>query len=1344
MKKILTIVFLVCSPLLLCAQYTPVNGGENIADFLSPTFVAEGASVTSMESPQGDVLNPAVSGLKQRTALDLSYLALINFDNSSATYGYRGHAANLGGTIPSKYGVFNLSGHFLHSPFENVNLGTLGSLDFSFSKDLYPKFLVGAGIHTVFGYNTSFDWGLSLNLGFLHLPGTISFMKDFSWGFAIQGLGKWFAPVDGFSGYPAPFTPVLGARFSLVKTENFIWGFNLDIGFPSFQNVDFTLGTSFNIAKLITVSLTGHYDIVELTNPAVASRSLLPGFGIAIQFTTDIKEEADFFSSRGWNKNEVKIQTAAAPLQGSVWTIGAGVNIPLGLVDDVGPEITVEYPEKMYISPNHDGTSDSLLLPIEITDRRYIKGYSVKMYNEEGTLVKEIKNKEKRPENIGFKNIIDRLSYVETGINVPEEVRWDGKMESGSMAPDGEYSFVVEAWDDNDNINRTEPRQFVLDSTDPAISVEVDEESKIFSPNDDGLKDTITLIQSGSNEDKWEAVIETVSGNTVRTFSWEDKPQAELVWDGTNDEGVLVPDGVYVYSISSVDRAGNDNAARVENIIINTQSTPIELSIDKSFIAPGVSNTLENSSRIVLTPDVPVKKGIIEWELEIRNTADTVFRQFTGTETIPETVPFNGNDNDGIPIPEGEYYGHLEVLYENGNFPNCASPVFTADITKPFASTTAGSRIFSPNGDGQKDKISFLQDTSRENIWFGNIYNGEGEIVKTFTWVDTADTKVNWDGYTAEGTLAEDGEYTYILEATDTAGNRGSSEPLSFTLDTEDTPIIITASYEAFSPNGDGIKDVLQLVPQLKEEEGIQTYTLEILNEKNSVQKTFTGRGIVPQNIIWDGFGDDGSPVEDGIYRGRMSVQYTKGNISESQTRLFTVDTQFPEISASTDYILFSPDGDGLKDAITIQHEASVEELWQARIEDEKGSVVAEKMWQGKPDDINWGGTDMAGNVLGDGLYSYHIESEDRAGNRSTFTISDIEIDTRQTNIFLTVDKAGFSPNGDNFIDEVTLHTIVNLQDGIQEWKLEFIHDTGTVEKLFTGTEIPANTITWDGIGDSGNKREGIYTARFTVSYLKGNTPQAESQEFVLDISPPDTNISIQPQPFSPDNDGVDDELYINLDITDMSAIDTWSFIIRDPKDRWFYEFSGSGIPADTLIWDGTSEKGELVLSAEDYPWEFTISDTLGNETGQSGRLPVDILVIREGDRLKIRISNINFEPNSPKLTLDESEKGLKNRSVLQRLAEILNKYDTYKIRIEGHAVSVYWENKTRAEREQREELLPLSEARAKTVKDFLVELGVDSRRITTRGLGGAEPIVPHGDLDNRWKNRRVEFILLK
>jgi outer membrane protein OmpA-like peptidoglycan-associated protein len=72
----------------------------------------------------------------------------------------------------------------------------------------------------------------------------------------------------------------------------------------------------------------------------------------------------------------------------------------------------------------------------------------------------------------------------------------------------------------------------------------------------------------------------------------------------------------------------------------------------------------------------------------------------------------------------------------------------------------------------------------------------------------------------------------------------------------------------------------------------------------------------------------------------------------------------------------------------------------------------------------------------------------------------------------------------------------------------------------------------------------------------------------------------------------------------------------------------------------------------------------------------------------------------------------------------------------------VYWDLAARAETEQVKVLLPLSRQRAEVIKEALVKRGVVAARMSTFGYGGSYPVVPHGDQANRWKNRRVEFIL--
>ena len=52
-----------------------------------------------------------------------------------------------------------------------------------------------------------------------------------------------------------------------------------------------------------------------------------------------------------------------------------------------------------------------------------------------------------------------------------------------------------------------------------------------------------------------------------------------------------------------------------------------------------------------------------------------------------------------------------------------------------------------------------------------------------------------------------------------------------------------------------------------------------------------------------------------------------------------------------------------------------------------------------------------------------------------------------------------------------------------------------------------------------------------------------------------------------------------------------------------------------------------------------------------------------------------------------------------------------------------------------------LSEARAKSVRDQLVQLGIDGSRLSSKGHGMNKPIDKNDTSEGRAKNRRVEFV---
>jgi hypothetical protein len=414
---------------------------------------------------------------------------------------------------------------------------------------------------------------------------------------------------------------------------------------------------------------------------------------------------------------------------------------------------------------------------------------------------------------------------------------------------------------------------------------------------------------------------------------------------------------------------------------------------------------------------------------------------------------------------------------------------------------------------------------------------------------------------------------------------------------------------------------------------------------------------------------------------------------------------------------------------------------------DSKKQVVKSTVWEGKAGEFQWDGKDKNGNRVPDGLYVYVVYSADRAGNRTEATLGEIEVDARPTPVSVNTLTRSFSPNGDGVKDFALFNLSVGIAQRIRSWSLSIVGTGDQTLRRFTGlgdTTFP-HTVRWDGKSDRGTVVDGLYHAVFNVEYEKGNRPQVRTQDaLLLDVTPPEVSIKIYPVPFSPDNDGVDDTVTISFEVKDRSPVEKWSAAILDPTGKEFISFSASGTPTKPIVWNGLSRTGELVQAAYDYPLVFTVQDDLANSTTEKRLIPVDVLVMRDGDRLKIVISSIHFKPYTADYISIPKERAEKNLQTLDRVAEILKKFGAYRIRLEGHAVQEYWFNARRVKREEEEELLPLSQKRADAIRDALVERGIEASRMTTYGYGGSQPIVPHSDRDNHWKNRRVEFILLK
>jgi OmpA-OmpF porin, OOP family len=87
---------------------------------------------------------------------------------------------------------------------------------------------------------------------------------------------------------------------------------------------------------------------------------------------------------------------------------------------------------------------------------------------------------------------------------------------------------------------------------------------------------------------------------------------------------------------------------------------------------------------------------------------------------------------------------------------------------------------------------------------------------------------------------------------------------------------------------------------------------------------------------------------------------------------------------------------------------------------------------------------------------------------------------------------------------------------------------------------------------------------------------------------------------------------------------------------------------------------------------------------------------------------------------------------ILDNVADLLKKYPNYNLAINGHTDSDGDEKKNQT----------LSEQRAKACLDYLVTKGISASRMTSKGFGESQPLVPNTNKANKAQNRRVEFVM--
>jgi hypothetical protein len=133
------------------------------------------------------------------------------------------------------------------------------------------------------------------------------------------------------------------------------------------------------------------------------------------------------------------------------------------------------------------------------------------------------------------------------------KLRWDGRTDAGTVAPDGAYRLRISFPDESRTI--TPARTIRVDSRPPEVEL-VSMAPRRLSPDGDGTRDAAAIVWRSDEEAR---PLVLVDGEVAFRGRKTDAGTATVTWDGTQ-HGTPLPAGRYVVALAARDTAGNVSA----------------------------------------------------------------------------------------------------------------------------------------------------------------------------------------------------------------------------------------------------------------------------------------------------------------------------------------------------------------------------------------------------------------------------------------------------------------------------------------------------------------------------------------------------------------------------------------------------------------------------------------------------------------------------------------------------------------------------------------------------------------------------------------------------------------
>jgi flagellar hook assembly protein FlgD len=338
--------------------------------------------------------------------------------------------------------------------------------------------------------------------------------------------------------------------------------------------------------------------------------------------------------------------------------------------------------------------------------------------------------------------------------------------------------------------------------------------------------------------------------------------------------------------------------------------------------------------------------NIGEWQFEILDSSENVVKSYnylninTGTiidkvlstesvNQLPERFVWDGTDDAGNIMPDGNYTAVLTIRTKNGRTIRKSTPKIVLDTKITEVSVFADKTLLSPETEYCRISHSLGEVPDATTTFTGRIVNTETNTeVLTFEWDhDALPKSFDWYGLNKDDEPVADGVYTYVISAEDSAGNRFQTSIERILVVSGLIKISVSTGKEYYGSSD----STVVFIPDVPQNTMVDTSVLYILKD-NEIKYTMSDLNIssYPEFVI-------DANVPDGNYSYYLKVFYKTGDNPESNQKSFVIDRSPPAIkgliiqnnklSETSDFV-FKPD------VINLSPVAN----WQLRVVN--GSVV--------------------------------------------------------------------------------------------------------------------------------------------------------------------------------------------------------------------------------------------------------------------------------------------------------------------------------------------------------------------------------------------------------------------